>query len=511
MNQRIARYFDENKPYVGLGRASLHSGVTFVVVRGFNILVQFATTIWLARLLGPHDVGLVALVLALIGFAPMLIDMGAGDASAQKPRITPEEISALFWMNVAISLILTTLLVGASGVFARVFGEPSLTGIMLLLSTTLVLTAITTQHSALMRRAMEFRRLATIDIASNIVGSLVAVVMALTDWGYWSLAAKPVITAGVAAMVTWMSCRWIPGRPRITPEVTKMVRFGVGVTGFTLTDYFARSADRLAIGYFLGVGSLGYFQNAYVVYSNLLSILAETPHNIAVSGLSKLRSDVDALKRAWASALSLLSFFSSAAFAVLAVLAQDFVVILLGQHWAAAGPLLCIFAVKGIAHALERTHGWVHVAYGQTARWARWGLFSAACQLAALFCGLPFGVIGVATAFTIVTFGLCVPAVVYAGRPVGIGAKDVLRAVGPQIAAGLVTVALGLTVQEAFLGDLSSLKRMCVSGTFCFAVYFTIVVGVFKVTAPLRLAFSVLRDYSPRWLSEKFVFLKRAA
>ena len=30
----------------------------------------------------------------------------------------------------------------------------------------------------------------------------------------------------------------------------ELVGFGLGVTGFTMTDYLAKSADRIAIGYF---------------------------------------------------------------------------------------------------------------------------------------------------------------------------------------------------------------------------------------------------------------------
>ena len=94
---------------------------------------------------------------------------------------------------------------------------------------------------------------------------------------------------------------------------------------------------------FLGAGPLGYFQNAFTIYSNVLSILTEPVHNIAASSLSKLRNNIDELKRSWKMALSLLSFFSAPAFAILAVTGQDFVVLLLGQKWAPAGPLLCIF------------------------------------------------------------------------------------------------------------------------------------------------------------------------
>lgn len=497
MKRQADRYFEDNKAYSGLGRTSLLSGVTFVAARGVNVVVQVASTVLLARLLTPHDFGLVTMVLALVGFAPMLIDLGTTDAASQKTHITPIEISTLFWLNVAIGGILTVLLAGCSGLIAAFFGEPALTGIALVSSLAFVVTAVSTQHYALMRRAMEFQNIAIIDISANLIGSIISIAMALTGWGYWALVAKPVLSSGLSAVGVWVSCSWVPGRPRLTPEVKELVGFGMGVTGFTMTDYLTRSADRLAIGYFYGAGPLGYFQNAFLLYSNLQGILTDSLHNVAVSGLSRLKDNIEELKRSWAKALSLLSFVSAPIFAVLAVTGQDFVVLLLGEKWAPAGPLLCIFAVRGIAHCVERTLGWLHVPAGRSDRWMRWGFFSAAFQLTALVAGLPFGLIGVATAYTIVMFGLFVPALVYAGRPFGIGVRDVLSAAGPQTAAGLIAVAVGFAVQHFFLADFSQLARFFVSIQVCLATYLVVVVGVFRVTGPLRLALSLLRDFSP--------------
>jgi PST family polysaccharide transporter len=153
--------------------------------------------------------------------------------------------------------------------------------------------------------------------------------------------------------------------------------------------------------------------------------------------------------------------------------------------------------VRGIAHVVERTLGWLHVSAGRPDRWMRWGFFSAIFQLVAVFAGLPFGLVGVATAHAIATFCLFLPALVYAGRPLGIGARDVLRAVGPQVAAALIAVAIGLAVQGAFLSDFSRLARLLISGLVCLTAYLAVAAGLFKVTAPLRLAFSLLRDFSP--------------
>ena len=298
-----------------------------------------------------------------------------------------------------------------------------------------------------------------VDISANVVGSIVSVAMAFDRLGLLVAGGKAGRDVGLDRRRRLAELSVGAGAAATSRDVKELVGFGLGVTGFTMTDYVARSADRVALGYFYGAGPLGYFQNAFTVYSNLLSILTEPLHNIAVSGLSKLRNDADELKRSWAAALSSLSFFSSAAFAVLAVTGQDFVVILLGSKWAPAGPLLCIFAVRGIAHSVERTMGWLHVPTGRSDRWMRWGVFSAFCQLLALVAGLPFGPIGVAITYTIAMFGLFVPALAYAGRPLGINVADVLRAVGPQIASGLIVVAFGFTIQQLFLTGLSPIPR----------------------------------------------------
>jgi PST family polysaccharide transporter len=501
LRRDVNSYFGENKPHAALGRDSLHSGLAFLVARGLNTFVQIGSTILLARLLSPHDYGLVAMVSALVGFAPMLIDLGTNDAVVQRKSISRYDITSLFWLKVAIAGTLTLLLVGGSGYIADFYGEPALTGIALVSAITLMVTALSAQHYTLMLRAMQFKRIALIEIAANVISSVIAIVMAYTGWGYWALVAKPVLAIAVSSIAVWASCPWLPGRPQFTNDAKQMVGFGLGITGFTMTDYVARSADRVALGYFYGAVPLGYFQNASLIYDNAMSLTGL--HTVAVSGLSKLRGNLDELRRAWATALSTVSFYFMLAFAGLAVTGQDFVVMLLGSKWEPAGIIVCIFGVKGIADVVERTLGWLHVTAGRSDRWMRWGVYSAIFQLAALVIGLPFGLVGVATAYALAMFFLFLPALAYAGKPLGIGASDVLRAVGPQMVAALGAVAIGVAAQLLFMADYGRLARFLVSGSICTVAYMLIAVGVFRVTRPLQLALSLLHDLNPmrRWRS----------
>ena len=143
---------------------------------------------------------------------------------------------------------------------------------------------------------------------------------------------------------------------------------------------------------------LGLYQKALLFYENLLDVLTNPLHGVAVASLSRLRDDVVGLKRAWAKALSVLAFWGMPAFGLMAVTGQDVIVLLLGEKWSGAGLLLSILALRGIPNVVERSLGWLHVTAGRADRWARWGVIASCAQLGAIVIGLWFGLAGVVIA-----------------------------------------------------------------------------------------------------------------
>jgi len=68
---------------------------------------------------------------------------------------------------------------------------------------------------------------------------------------------------------------------------------------------------------------------------------------------------------------------------------------------------------------------------------------------------------------------------------------------GPQTVSGFGAVAFGLLVQRVFLVDFHQVTRFSISMAICLVTCLALVVGVFRVTRPLQLALSVLRDLGP--------------
>jgi hypothetical protein len=75
------------------------------------------------------------MVMAFTGFAPTLT-AGTQDFIAQRTHIPPREVSALFWITVAVGVGCALVIAACGPVIARFYGEPRLTMIAFALALT---------------------------------------------------------------------------------------------------------------------------------------------------------------------------------------------------------------------------------------------------------------------------------------------------------------------------------------------------------------------------------------
>ena len=493
MAQGVDIYFEDHQESRDLGRRAVRGGVVSVAMQYGNGVLQIVAAVILARLLTPADFGLVAIVTVLTSFAPLLIDFGLGDATAQRDKITPSQISSLFWLSLGVGLAVAVALAACSPLIAAIYRQPELEPIALCTSTIFVLWGAANQHLALLRRTMQFGRIARIQLLGSLVGIATAIALAMRGYGYWALVARPIANALCVVVGAWLACRWRPGLPAFDDEVKSMVRFGFHVVGFSVTYTVAKAVDRIALGLFYKPAQVGYYQNAITLYENSIFSVFSQVHNVGSAALSKLQSNVAALKEKYEAALSALAFFVMPAAAILSVTGEDVAVILLGEKWRTAGWLLRVIALRGIFQVVEMSQGWLHLSIGRADRWRNWGIISLAVQVAAVLGGLPFGPTGVALAGVASSMLLAIPSIVYAGRPIGIGSTLVLRAVTPQLTGAISAAAVGWLLQLTVLAHWSSLVRIVSSAVLCACMYLLVVVGAFRRTEPLMVARSVVK------------------
>src|SRR5688572_13127830 len=159
--------FTANIAQKGHGRSSLKGGAISLAARMINAILQIGTVILLARMLTPEDYGLVAMVTAITGFAPVFVDLGTRDAVVQRENISEGEVSALFWITLVVGGICCALVLAAAPLISKFYSEPRLSSIAFVSALTFVTSALTCQHQALLRRSMRFQEVAIVEVSAN--------------------------------------------------------------------------------------------------------------------------------------------------------------------------------------------------------------------------------------------------------------------------------------------------------------------------------------------------------
>ena len=396
---------------------SVRGGAVTMLAQGAKFFLQMGSTVVLARLLTPQDFGLIAMVTAVTGFVAMFKNMGLSMATVQRAEINHGQISTLFWINVVLSIGVMLVIAVLAPAIAWFYGEPRLTWITLALAGAFIFGGLTVQHQALMRRQMCFGSLALIQTVSMLVGIVTAIIAAWYGAGYWSLVLMELASASASVLGVWVACDWRPGLPVRRSGVRKMLAFGGNLTGFNFLNYFARNADNLLIGKFWGSGQLGLYNKAYGLLTLPMRQITAPIAAVAIPALSRLQNDPERYRQYYYRAISTIAFITMPLVAMLAALSDEIITIVLGSQWTGAAIIFKMLAIAAFFQPVVSTTGWVFVSLGQTKRMMYWGLIAVPVIVLSFIVGLPWGVVGVATSYTVCDiFILMVPCLLFTFR-----------------------------------------------------------------------------------------------
>ena len=385
---------------------SVRGGFVALSSQGTQFVIQTVSTVTLARLLDPSDFGIVAMVAAITALGMAFGDFGLSEATIQRKDITHEQISALFWINVAAGAGLTLLTVGLAPVLAWVYSEPRLIPIAMVSSLAFLINGLRTQPDALLKRQMRYSALALKDITANAAAVIVAVALAWRGHGYWALVSVPLSANSCHLVLTWVMVRWRPGRPRRSTDVRSMVAFG----GRVATSYFifnlSRSVDQALIGWYWKAAPLGLYSRACNLLMLPVRLLTIPVTAVAVPTLSRLDSDPVRYARYYLSTARLLMWIVAPIFGFLFVAAEPVVRLVLGAKWLEAVPVFRILSVTGPAQVLLESTVWILVSRGHSDRLLRLWLCISPFIIGSFALGLPFGIKGVALAYSIVLIAI---------------------------------------------------------------------------------------------------------
>lgn len=428
---------------------SIRGGVVTLVAQGLKFILQLASTAILGRLLLPEEFGLVAMVTAITGFVAMFKDAGLSMATVQSEHITHAQVSTLFWVNVALSVVLMAVTAALAPAISWFYGEPRLTGITLALAAAYIFGGLTVQHQALIQRQMRFTALSGIAVASFAASVVAAVAAALYGLGYWSVVIMTVAGAAVNAALVWLFSGWRPGLPVRGSGVMPMLKFGGNLTGASLLNYASRNVDNILIAYFWGTAAIGLYSRSYALFQAPLRQLSAPFQSVTAPMLSRLAADEERYGKVALLLLRACAIAGAGAAVFVVLFANEIVAVLLGPQWTEAVPIIRWLSMAIFTQVALMGGQNIIVARGRADVYLRYTIFNTSVAIGSFVIGLPWGPTGVAAAYSLTGLFFRAPALVGALDRAGCVTKRAFYTqVGPIIlVSGMVALAgLGMRI-----------------------------------------------------------------
>lgn len=353
-----------------------------------KILLSIVVEIILARLLTPHDYGIVAVVVVFTTFFTTFSDMGLSTAIVQRKDLTKSDIDNIYTFTVYISVILMVIFYFFSYIIAEFYGSSVYVNVGKLLSISLFFNALNMVPNGILNRDKKFVTIAVRTVIVYVLSAVLTIILAFLGARYYALVAQAIFSA----MFTFI---WnvITTKPKFVIKydnsgLKKVASYSIFQFAFNLLNYFSRNLDNLLAGRFIGSTQLGYYNKAYTLMqypvSNLSGIITPVLHPI----LSDYQNSKEILYQKYMTILKLLMAIGVWAEAICIFAAPEIIHIMYGSNW--GNSIICfkLLAISIATQMMSSSAGAAFRALGNTRLMFMQGCINTAITVLSILVGI---------------------------------------------------------------------------------------------------------------------------
>jgi lipopolysaccharide exporter len=421
-------------------RGLLWGSLNSLVLRFGSLILGMA----LARLLSPEEFGVYAIALTVQSVLMTLADLGmsADLVRAEDPEPRAPTVATL---SLASGILLALGMTVTAGPAASLMGAPHASGVIAVLSWTLVISSAGVVPYARLQRRFQQGRLFGSAVVDFTTGTTVTLVLIALGMGPMALAVGRVAAQAAATTAQFVLARTRP-RFGLDRRIARgALAYGVPLAGANLVSWALLNIDNVAIARVAGTTALGLYVLAFNISSWPMNAIGQAVRSVSLAGFSRTARDgadgglERALSLTWAAGL--------AAGVLLAALAHPLVVLLYGTRWSASATVLGALGLFGALRVALDLIATYLMARGA----ARPVLYVQLLWFASLVPAVVLathwkGIAGAGWAHLVVSAALILPAYAIALGRVGIPARSLVRAMWLPAAAAVPTWWVAHTV-----------------------------------------------------------------
>jgi len=353
-----------NNPGENLSQRAVRSGFWVFSLRIVQQLFSLARLVILARILAPHDFGLLGIALLTMATLETFSQTGFQAALIQKKEDIKSHLDAAWTVLILRGFILFAILYFIAPYAATFFNAPEAKPIIQVIGFAILLQAFTNIGVIYFQKELEFNKEFIYQFAGTLADFIVAVSAVLILRNVWALVFG--LLAGNFARFV-VSYFIHPYRPHLSSDLGKakeLFGFGKWILGSSILIFLLTQGDDIFVGKLLGATALGFYQMAYRISNIPATEITHVISQVTFPAYSKLQDNIPKLREAYLKVLQVTAFLSFPIAGLIFVLAPDFTKIFLGEKWMPMVPAMQVLAIFGVTRALNATNGPIFYALG---------------------------------------------------------------------------------------------------------------------------------------------------
>ena len=443
-------------------------------------VAHFAVTLVLARLLTPNDYGTVALVSVFVSVSDVFVYCGLGTALTRKRTATQVDYNTVFYLSLAMALILYGVLFAIAPSVARFYQVDDLCPMLRILALALVFHSVNGVQNVELNRKMLFHLSFRISWVRVIVSSSVGITLAFCGRGAWALVWASFWGAAAGVIARQLVIRWRPSLSFSWASARELFSFGWRyVLANAITDLY-QNLYVFVIGKIYTRADLAYVRKGGHPVRSLTVVATKTLKRVSFTALAKLQDDPARMRTAMRKLINCSSLVSFPAIAFCLVMAEPMIVALFGERWRPAVPYLRLVACSAFFQPFNSINVQVINATGRSDIYLKLVVVRRVVGLVIMACTIPFGILHfmIAGAFVMGPLSL----IIYAlpnRRLLGYTIEMQLKDIFPLL---LIAMGMGLAVAPVLLLRVPALVQLAVAVPLALAFYAGLTL-LFKVRA----------------------------
>ena len=360
------------RPGENLSESVVRSGFWVFSLRIVQQLFSLTRLVILARILTPHDFGLMGIALLTMATLETFSQTGFQSALIQKKDNIESYLNAAWTVLILRGFILFAILYLFAPYAAIFFNAPEAKPIIQVLSLSFLLQSFANIGVIYFQKELEFNKQFIYQLSGTLADFVVAISAVLILRNVWALVFG--LLAGNVARC-FVSYLMHPYRPHLSSDLwkaKKLFGFGRWILGSGILVFLTTQGDDIFVGKLLGATVLGFYQMAYRISNMSATEITHVISQVTFPAYSKLQDDILKLREAYLKVLQVTAFLSFPIAGLIFVLAHDFTRIFLGEKWMPMVPAIMVLVLAGLVRSIVATTGPIFYAVGKPKIETRW-------------------------------------------------------------------------------------------------------------------------------------------